>query len=362
MYKKLLLFIPSAVIGIFAYIIYIISFNFPEQVEMLYSRTIYPFFNILYSSVTSIFSFSLAEITVYLAIGVFLFFIVYIFISLFSKNKLYTFLKRICIFLTVISFLFSFYIFGWAINYARMPLADSLSLKVQDSSVEELNNLCLKLIDKANFLRENVNEDENGVFSLSDTRDSVNLYVKYIYIESDEYVLNLGGAANVKGVATTNFMSSINITGIYFPFTFEPNINMDMPDLLFPATACHEYAHFKGFAREDEANFIAYYVCRNSSNTDFAYSGTMLALIHSLNKLYNEDKDLYAKAYEKISIKIRRDLTAYSEYWDDFETKLAEIHESINDNYLKFNGQEDGIKSYGRMVDLLLALYRNNDI
>jgi hypothetical protein len=27
----------------------------------------------------------------------------------------------------------------------------------------------------------------------------------------------------------------------------------------------------------------------------------------------------------------------------------------MNDTYLKLNGQEDGVQSYGRMIDLLLA-------
>ena len=32
----------------------------------------------------------------------------------------------------------------------------------------------------------------------------------------------------------------------------------------------------------------------------------------------------------------------------------------INDTYLKANAQSDGVKSYGRMVDLLLAKYRKD--
>ncbi|HPE16562.1 MAG TPA: DUF3810 family protein, partial [Oscillospiraceae bacterium] len=31
----------------------------------------------------------------------------------------------------------------------------------------------------------------------------------------------------------------------------------------------------------------------------------------------------------------------------------------MNDAYLKANAQRDGVKSYGRMVDLLLAEYRD---
>ena len=31
----------------------------------------------------------------------------------------------------------------------------------------------------------------------------------------------------------------------------------------------------------------------------------------------------------------------------------------MNDAYLKANGQKNGLRSYGRMVDLLLAYYRD---
>ena len=36
------------------------------------------------------------------------------------------------------------------------------------------------------------------------------------------------------------------------------------------------------------------------------------------------------------------------------------VADKINDTYLKLHGEEDGVQSYGRMVDLLLAVYRKN--
>jgi hypothetical protein len=54
-----------------------------------------------------------------------------------------------------------------------------------------------------------------------------------------------------------------------------------------------------------------------------------------------------------------RDLRANNEYWDQFENKkAAEVANKVNDTYLKANEQEDGVQSYGRVVDLLLAEYR----
>jgi hypothetical protein len=101
----------------------------------------------------------------------------------------------------------------------------------------------------------------------------------------------------------------------------------------------------------------------NSGYDDFSYSGTMLALVYAMNSLYYEDYDAYLNLYDRYSPEVRNDLKYSSNYWKNYETKVAEISDRVNDSYLKANNQDDGVKSYGRMVDLLLAYYsgRNGD-
>ena len=56
---------------------------------------------------------------------------------------------------------------------------------------------------------------------------------------------------------------------------------------------------------------------------------------------------------------VSRDLAANSLYWQEFKDKpVSNAAQKINDAYLKANNQEDGVQSYGRMVDLLLAQFR----
>ena len=43
--------------------------------------------------------------------------------------------------------------------------------------------------------------------------------------------------------------------------------------------------------------------------------------------------------------------------WEPYKGEAAEIHNKVNDAYLKANNQTDGVQSYGRMVDLLIAQY-----
>ena len=145
----------------------------------------------------------------------------------------------------------------------------------------------------------------------------------------------------------------------------EANVNIDISPYSIGSTMCHELAHLRGFMREDEANYIAYRACMASDCIDLQYSGTMLALIHTGNALYRQNADTYFELYRAhVSAAVSADLIANNEYWDQFEkpvvgdTTVGEIADKVNDAYLKANAQEDGTKSYGRVVDLLLAEYK----
>ena len=145
----------------------------------------------------------------------------------------------------------------------------------------------------------------------------------------------------------------------------EANVNIDISPYSIGATMCHELAHLRGFMREDEANYIACRACMASDSPDLQYSGTMLALIHTGNALYGKDPERYFTVYrEHYTEAVSRDLVANNEYWDQFEkpvigdTSIGEIADKVNDTYLKANDQTDGTQSYGRVVDLLLAEYK----
>ncbi len=110
--------------------------------------------------------------------------------------------------------------------------------------------------------------------------------------------------------------------------------------------------------REDEANFLAYAACRASEEPFFRYSGSATALIHAGNALYAKDPARYQQAMEGLSDGVRRDFAASSAYYNAHHTSFGEFSTKVNDTYLKVNSQPQGVATYGRMVDLLLADYR----
>lgn len=142
---------------------------------------------------------------------------------------------------------------------------------------------------------------------------------------------------------------------MYFPFTVESNINTDGPFFTVPATMGHELAHQCRLMREDEANFIGYLACKDADDPLTRYSGYSLAYDYALSALIRTDRDAAVAVNDRLSDAVRADRRARSDYLKQFEGPVAEASNAANNAYLEANQQQDGTKSYGRMVDLLLA-------
>ena len=161
-----------------------------------------------------------------------------------------------------------------------------------------------------------------------------------------------------KPVLASELMSCANIGGMFFPFTMESNINVDNPFFVVPWTMAHELAHQCGFMREDEANFIAYLACKESDDALMRYSGYLLAYDNAVSALRKVDPEAASAIGSGLSAAVRRDLAQRAEHWAQYEGPVQDVSNAANDTYLKANNQADGMRSYGRMVDLLLAEQR----
>ena len=166
---------------------------------------------------------------------------------------------------------------------------------------------------------------------------------------------------DAKPVMMSELMCYGQIVGIFSSFSMEANYNtMDTTENM-GHTICHELSHMSGFMREDEANFISYLACRDSGDTYLAYSGSFAAMIYLLNAYYPEaSREEYAFVYSLIPECAKIQNQERAVFWDKYDTDFGEAAEAINDVYLKINDQTDGTKSYGRVVDLLIADYYKN--
>lgn len=342
-----------------------IAESFPNVVERYYSNGIYQYIGKTLSRISGVIPISLTEVIIIFLVAYILYKIIKIVVLMIKTNTgrkdiLINYTRKLLTFISVGYFTF---LLIWGFNYYRLPFAEIAKLNVQEATTSELSDLCENLIARANVLRADLMEDEDGIMYIPDGYDDVFARADKGYKVIANTYEELGGDYGTpKGVFFSKFMSYSGITGMYFPFTGEANVNHNRTDILLPATVCHEMAHQRGFAREDEANYIAYLTCISHPDNDFKYSGTMLAVVYTMNKLYEYDKKEYYKLKRMYSEGMLRDLHDNNNYWAKHSGVINTVSTNINNTYLKLNKQYDGVHSYGKMIDLLIAEYRQYNI
>jgi len=367
-YRKLrnkLITLAALSVGFLAYAL---SAARPDLVERSYSRGVYPYIANVWGGLTSAFSFSAAEFIVYaLALAVIFRIVRAIAWIIGAKNasgRVYYLLDLIvsgAVFFATLGLLF---IALWGFNYNRLPFADTSGLKVASTSVAVLEKSSVLFAEQANEFRKDVRENDEGVMTPSvPLRNTLSRAKDGLKAAAAEFETLAGiEPCRPKPVLASKLLSYAGITGVYFPLTAEANVNTDITGPETPFTICHEMSHHLGFAREDEANFISWIACSNSPYEDFKYSGSLMALLNLLNALSKRDAAAWGRVRAMCSPEVNRDLNAMGQYWQKYEGPVSEISETINDTFLKANRQEDGVQSYGRMVDLVIAYLAANGI
>ncbi len=330
-----------------------------------YAEGVYPILSRAINAVTGLAPFSVGEILVY-ALIVFLAAAIVRFAirMVLGKGRRGVVAAKFAVnFLCTIGILLFLFTFDCGINYYRNTFAETCGLEVKASQKAELVHLCQDLASDSNSLRAGAKTDSQSVMELRSRSFAENAQKARSALDglSGNYPLLRPGYSAPKPVLASLLMSRCNITGMFFPFTFEANVNTDVPEYTVPFTMCHELSHLRGFMREDEANFIAYLACRSSSDADFRYSGATMAFTYASNALFSADSNAAGRIYSGLSGGVRRDLQFNDEYWNRFKGPAADAATSVNNGYLKANSQKDGVQSYGRIVDLLLALQRSEE-
>lgn len=335
--------------------------------EKIHARGFFKIYSQIYSLITGIFPFSVAEFVVVFSVFIVIGVIVWRVIAYVrAKNdRMFVIWRDFLTLAGIASLAFFLLSAGCTVNYHRETLDTLLEIEVRDSSVEELNGLCKELAARASELRKQLtttNEDENGCFVYSCSYWTLAGKCRDAFDKlGEQYDIFKGFYARPKRVVHSTFMSKLEFTGVYVPFSMESNVNIDAPDFGIASTMCHEQAHLRGFIREDEANYIGYLACVASGDPELEYSGMADVLIYAGNALAGKDADLYRDLVASYDPGIIRDYLASNEYWKQFEnTPISNAANEANDSYLKQNDQEDGVQSYGRVVDLLLAQYRKD--
>ena len=201
-----------------------------------------------------------------------------------------------------------------------------------------------------------VPRDETGVCQLDRKAVLAGAASAYdgIYEEFPFLRMETGG---VKPFGCSSALSVLRFTGFYFPFTGEANVNMDSPSAYLPATVCHEMAHQRGIISEQECNFVGILAAARSDDPAYRYAGWLEGYVYLSNALYRSDPERCLAIRETLPEEVRADLRADSAYWARFRGPVSQVSETVYDVFLKTNGDENGVRSYGMVTDLLVTYF-----
>ncbi len=247
----------------------------------------------------------------------------------------------------------------WGLNYRREPIRKAFGYSVSKPTPDELGQLGAALISELNDTRAEVSEDPSGVARLGDDIPDAFRRASATFDRLGERHGFLGGSyAPPKPIFLSPILSLLGIGGVYNPLTAEPNLNVDMPTFFLPFNACHELAHQRGIAREDEANFVGWLAAHDDAGADFRYSAARFASRHIVVAWGRTNQAEAWELWQSRSAGVLRDEAAVDAWRARYDTIIADAGEAVNDAYLRSNGVHDGVESYGRVTDLLVAWWR----
>ncbi|MBQ4102167.1 MAG: DUF3810 domain-containing protein [Oscillospiraceae bacterium] len=327
-----------------------------ESVAEWYARTVYTPLAGAFGSITKLLPVSLAEILILVFVALWLLLLIVFLVRMIGKKgRLRRLVSGVLSVIFTISMLLSCFVFLGGGNYQRISWAEANGVQVVPETKEKLAELYRYQVSLANELAKKQTRDEKLAVTADFEALSVSAARAVAKIAKEDKLLLPIEHQSAKPVFFSIGMSYARITGIFFPFTLEANVNVHTPEHTWGATICHEMMHQRGAMREEEANFLAVKACLLSKDPALQYSGCLLMMNYTENALYEADRDLCLEIAAGINDQVWADRRLQSDYWKQFETPVGEISNKVNDTYLKVNGQVDGVKSYGEFLDLLLA-------
>ena len=350
----IIIFVLTA-ISFVLYITFRVNVNFADT----FNRTVSPIGRMVMAKLTGWLPFSFAEMLLLLA-PVILVTAIVIGAKRHCQTSRRMWIYVACIF-SVVCMVFNLFVWNFAPGYNALPLDKKLELERKPVSGEELAHTADILLEELKAIEADILFTETGSSRMPYTYDEMNKLLMQAYDRTTQkYDFIDDFDSRVKPVMLSEPMSYTHITGVYTFFTGEANINVNFPDYTIPYTAAHELAHQRGIAREDEANFVAFLECMESDDAYIRYSGALNLYEYVVSALYSADKELYKENYAKQPKTIIAERIAYSEFFDKYrENTVADISEATNNAYLQSQGAPQGTRSYGMVVDLAVAYYRD---
>lgn len=238
----------------------------------------------------------------------------------------------------------------WAPLYAATPISASMPFYSARMDERELSALCLSLAERAEAVDAH---RQAGTFALPYDEAAM------LRLAGEAIAQVTGRAVSApKALRYPELFDALGIAGMYVPWTRESLINPNDVPVALPFTACHEAAHQAGYAREEEANYIAWLACL-AGDDSFQYAGYLNILKYSMDLLRASDEALWSACASSMGAGVRADFAALGGFTTARPTRARALQSGATAAFLRANGQVGGLDQYTAVVPLVYAAWKS---
>lgn len=241
------------------------------------------------------------------------------------------------------------FLLTWGLNYRRRPLEETLRggspLTVTTDDIRALAELS---IAGTHATRAAVAQAD-GTYASVATRlaDPFQRALQYLGVTMPPTV----GRPKVS-VILTPFYTKAGVTGMVNPFALESIVHPGLLPFERPMVLAHEWAHLAGFADEADASAIGWLAC-TLADADLAYSAHFVVVLEAASAL---PASVWRELQPTLDAGVVEDIAALRKRLAKQEPVVRDAAFKVYDRYLKSNGVADGVRSYSRMLRVLVAL------
>ncbi len=330
---------------------------YPDWVEKNYTYGIYPVIARVQRFLFGWIPFSLGDLF-YIFLVLVVLFRTFMFFKLLFRKKLTRKYFASGLQQAIFFFLFVYVFFNllWGLNYNRRGIAQQLDLSVNKYSMSDLDTLTSALQVKLN---------EYAVFVTEGERDSLNkkrlLFketTQAFRIIEDRYPFLAYRPRSIKPSLFSYLGNYLGFQGYYNPFSGEGQVNTTIPRFLEPFVTAHEIGHQVGYARENEANFVAFLVCRVSPSVAVKYSMYFDMYNYAVREVGKRDTAAALSFNLKLHPQVIKDRLELREFFRKYKNPIEPIISWGYGHFLKANNQPGGKEAYNEVVAWLIAYYK----
>lgn len=316
--------------------------HFPNFVERVYARGLYAMLTRGFTASTSLFSFSISELALYL-------FILLVLALLFETIRRREWKKNLTRVVRLLALGVVWFYLSWGLNYSRAPIDEQLRLPEAPADSLTLRANVLWSLQNTNTLWQPVPE-----WNLEQLDAEIERCYRRVYAKLPLDLMP--GTRRPKFLLVPALFDYTQTSGMFGPFFHEVHLNSELLPLELPFVLAHEKAHQMGFARESEANFLAVLVCLASADSAINYSAHF-ALVGKFARLALQfaDGDTLLKALRP---EVKADFKAVRARYQKYAGPISEFSSATYDAYLKANQIKTGVANYGEVAELVMRWRR----